>query len=192
MASMSERPVAARTVRFQDLVRDAIALLTGSPPEVRNRLKFFLLSPIYDGFYRVVPMDPHHEIERRLRRGRIACSTSAPARRSCRRSCRRSRAFCGRPRSVGRDAGDGTGQARSCEPHECTAGSGRRRAASVPRPELRRSHGLIRAARAADRRARTCRTRGGTSASAWRRTHRRRSRPAATARLADGRLLAPR
>lgn len=52
--------------RRQDLARDAIALLTGNPPEVRNRFKFFLLSPIYDGFYRVVPMDPHHEIERRL------------------------------------------------------------------------------------------------------------------------------
>lgn len=51
------------------LVRDAVALCTGHPPEVRNRLKFFLLSPIYDGFYRVVPMDPHREIERRLPSG---------------------------------------------------------------------------------------------------------------------------
>jgi demethylmenaquinone methyltransferase/2-methoxy-6-polyprenyl-1,4-benzoquinol methylase len=33
---------------------------------MRNRLKFFLLSPIYDAFYRIVPMDPHHAIERRL------------------------------------------------------------------------------------------------------------------------------
>jgi hypothetical protein len=31
-----------------------------------NRVKFFLLSPICDGLYRVVPIDPHHEIERRL------------------------------------------------------------------------------------------------------------------------------
>jgi demethylmenaquinone methyltransferase/2-methoxy-6-polyprenyl-1,4-benzoquinol methylase len=54
------------TGQLQRLGRDAIALLTGRPPEVRNRVKFFLLSPIYDGFYRVVPMDPHHEIERRL------------------------------------------------------------------------------------------------------------------------------
>lgn len=48
------------------IVRDAGDLLTGRRPEVRNRLKFLLLSPIYDGFYRVVPVDPHHEIERRL------------------------------------------------------------------------------------------------------------------------------
>ena len=55
--------------QLQRLARDAVALLTGNPPEVRNRLKFFLfflLSPIYDGFYRVVPIDPHHAIERRL------------------------------------------------------------------------------------------------------------------------------
>jgi demethylmenaquinone methyltransferase/2-methoxy-6-polyprenyl-1,4-benzoquinol methylase len=48
------------------LARNFIALCTGHPPEVRNRLKFLLLSPIYDGFYRVVPIDPHHEIARRL------------------------------------------------------------------------------------------------------------------------------
>lgn len=54
------------TARRRELARAAIALLTGNPPEVRNRVKFFLLSPIYDGFYRVVPMNPHHEIERRL------------------------------------------------------------------------------------------------------------------------------
>ena len=52
-----------------NLARDALALLTGHPPEVRNRIKFFLLSPIYDGFYRVVPMDPHREIARRLPEG---------------------------------------------------------------------------------------------------------------------------
>jgi SAM-dependent methyltransferase len=66
MPSTAGRFMLARTSRLQDLARDAIALLTGRPPEVRNRIKFFLLSPIYDGFYRVVPMDPHHEIERRL------------------------------------------------------------------------------------------------------------------------------
>lgn len=55
-----------RASQLIDLTHDALALLTGHPPEVRNRVKFFLLSPIYDGFYRVVPMDPHHEIARRL------------------------------------------------------------------------------------------------------------------------------
>jgi demethylmenaquinone methyltransferase / 2-methoxy-6-polyprenyl-1,4-benzoquinol methylase len=54
------------TNRIGQLMRSVVALCTGHPPEIRNRLKFFLLSPIYDGFYRVVPMDPHHEIERRL------------------------------------------------------------------------------------------------------------------------------
>jgi ubiquinone/menaquinone biosynthesis C-methylase UbiE len=50
-------------------LRDAGDLLTGRRPEVRNRVKFLLLSPIYDGFYRIVPIDPHREIERRLPAG---------------------------------------------------------------------------------------------------------------------------
>jgi len=48
------------------LARDLVDFVTGSRPEVRNRVKFFLLSPIYDGFYRFVPVDPHAEIERRI------------------------------------------------------------------------------------------------------------------------------
>jgi SAM-dependent methyltransferase len=52
--------------KLGSLARDAMALLTGRPPEVRNRVKFFLLSPIYDGFYCLVPVDPHREIARRL------------------------------------------------------------------------------------------------------------------------------
>ena len=52
--------------RLRQLARDLIALCTGNPPEVRNRLKFLVLSPVYDAFYTIVPMDPHHEIERRL------------------------------------------------------------------------------------------------------------------------------
>lgn len=52
MERNAERPTAAMTGRLRDLVGAAIALLTGNPPEVRNRVKFFLLSPIYDGFYR--------------------------------------------------------------------------------------------------------------------------------------------
>jgi demethylmenaquinone methyltransferase/2-methoxy-6-polyprenyl-1,4-benzoquinol methylase len=69
MTRTAEPPTVARTSRLHDLTRDALALLTGHPPEVRNRVKFFLLSPIYDGFYRVVPMDPHLEIARRLPAG---------------------------------------------------------------------------------------------------------------------------
>lgn len=65
MVHTAEPPTVARTSRLHDLARDALALLTGHPPEVRNRGKFFFLSPIYDGFYPVVPMDPHHEIARR-------------------------------------------------------------------------------------------------------------------------------
>jgi demethylmenaquinone methyltransferase/2-methoxy-6-polyprenyl-1,4-benzoquinol methylase len=61
-----EGPPIVRTSRLQNLARNGLALLTGHPPEVRNRVKFFLLSPIYDGFYRVAPMDPHREIGRRL------------------------------------------------------------------------------------------------------------------------------
>ena len=66
MPHTAEPLTGVRTSWLQALARDALALLTGHPPEVRNRVKFFLLSPIYDGFYRVVPMDPHHEIARRL------------------------------------------------------------------------------------------------------------------------------
>lgn len=52
--------------RLRRFARNFIALWTGNPPQIRNRLKFFLLSPIYDAFYTIVPMDPHHSIERRL------------------------------------------------------------------------------------------------------------------------------
>jgi demethylmenaquinone methyltransferase/2-methoxy-6-polyprenyl-1,4-benzoquinol methylase len=69
MMHTAEPPTGVRTSGLRALARDALALLTGHPPEVRNRVKFFLLSPIYDGFYRVVPMDPHHEIARRLPAG---------------------------------------------------------------------------------------------------------------------------
>lgn len=62
----AESLLSRTTGQLQRLARNASALLTGNPPEVRNRIKFFLLSPIYDGFYRVVSMDPHHAIERRL------------------------------------------------------------------------------------------------------------------------------
>ena len=58
-----------RDTSLRKLARTAVAVCTGHPPEVRNRLKFFLLSPIYDGFYRVVPIDPHSEIDRRLPAG---------------------------------------------------------------------------------------------------------------------------
>jgi demethylmenaquinone methyltransferase/2-methoxy-6-polyprenyl-1,4-benzoquinol methylase len=46
--------------------RDAVDFVTGRRPEVRNRVKFFLLSPIYDGFYRWLRFDPHRAIEARL------------------------------------------------------------------------------------------------------------------------------
>jgi demethylmenaquinone methyltransferase/2-methoxy-6-polyprenyl-1,4-benzoquinol methylase len=58
-----------RLAALERLARDAADLLGGGRPEVRNRLKFLLLSPIYDGFYRVVPIAPHGEIERRLPAG---------------------------------------------------------------------------------------------------------------------------
>ena len=48
------------------LARDLVDLVIGHRPEVRNRVKFFLLSPIYDGFYRFLPVDPHAEIEQRI------------------------------------------------------------------------------------------------------------------------------
>jgi demethylmenaquinone methyltransferase/2-methoxy-6-polyprenyl-1,4-benzoquinol methylase len=48
------------------LGRDLLDLFTGRRPEVRNRVKFFLLSPIYDGFYRFLPVSPHAEIARRI------------------------------------------------------------------------------------------------------------------------------
>lgn len=54
---------------IERLARDAVDLLAGRRPEVRNRLKFLLLSPIYDAFYVIVPVDPHREIERRLPAG---------------------------------------------------------------------------------------------------------------------------
>jgi SAM-dependent methyltransferase len=44
-------------------------LVAGWRPEVRNRLKFLLLSPIYDAFYVVLPIDPHGELTRRLPAG---------------------------------------------------------------------------------------------------------------------------
>jgi ubiquinone/menaquinone biosynthesis C-methylase UbiE len=65
-----ERATGTITHWLRNLTRTATALVTGSPPEVRNRVKFFLLSPVYDGFYRIVPMDPHQEIQRRLPAGR--------------------------------------------------------------------------------------------------------------------------
>jgi demethylmenaquinone methyltransferase/2-methoxy-6-polyprenyl-1,4-benzoquinol methylase len=40
--------------------------VTDRRPALRNRVKFLLLSPIYDGFYRVLPLDPHGEIARRM------------------------------------------------------------------------------------------------------------------------------
>jgi len=52
--------------RLASLGHHTMALLTGNPPEVRNRVKFYLLSPCYDAFYRVVPIDPHRQIARRL------------------------------------------------------------------------------------------------------------------------------
>ena len=58
-----ERSTASR------LAQDAVDLLTGRRPEVRNRVKFFLLSPIYDGFYRWLPLDPHRALEQRLPQG---------------------------------------------------------------------------------------------------------------------------
>ncbi len=52
--------------RIDRWARDALDLIAGRRPELRNRIKFLLLSPIYDAFYVVVPMDPHGEIARRL------------------------------------------------------------------------------------------------------------------------------
>jgi demethylmenaquinone methyltransferase/2-methoxy-6-polyprenyl-1,4-benzoquinol methylase len=46
--------------------RDLGDFITGRRPEVRNRVKFFLLSPLYDGFYRFLPASPHAEIARRI------------------------------------------------------------------------------------------------------------------------------
>lgn len=59
----------------RSLARDAVDLLTGRRPEVRNRVKFFLLSPIYDGFYRCLRLDPHHAIEAKLLES-LAASTA--------------------------------------------------------------------------------------------------------------------
>jgi demethylmenaquinone methyltransferase/2-methoxy-6-polyprenyl-1,4-benzoquinol methylase len=53
------------------LVRDTIDLLRGRRPELRNRVKFFVLSPIYDGFYRWLPLDPHRALEQRLSPGAV-------------------------------------------------------------------------------------------------------------------------
>ena len=50
------------------LGRALVDFVTGRP-EVRNRVKFFLLSPIYDGFYRLFPENPHAEIARRIAPG---------------------------------------------------------------------------------------------------------------------------
>ena len=66
MESDAQAPAAPRSRRLHDLARAVLALFTGHPPEVRNRIKFVLLSPIYDVFYRLVPIDPHREIARRL------------------------------------------------------------------------------------------------------------------------------
>jgi len=43
-----------------------VDFVTGRRPEVRNRVKFFLLSRVYDGFYRLAGFDPHGAIEQRL------------------------------------------------------------------------------------------------------------------------------
>jgi demethylmenaquinone methyltransferase/2-methoxy-6-polyprenyl-1,4-benzoquinol methylase len=51
------------------LARDAVDFFTGRRPEVRNRVKFFLISPIYDGFYRWLQLDPHRAIETKLAPG---------------------------------------------------------------------------------------------------------------------------
>jgi demethylmenaquinone methyltransferase/2-methoxy-6-polyprenyl-1,4-benzoquinol methylase len=51
------------------LASDAVDFVTGRRPELRNRVKFFLLSPIYDGFYRWLGFDPHPAIETRLAPG---------------------------------------------------------------------------------------------------------------------------
>jgi hypothetical protein len=40
------RPAVTMTARLRDLARDVMALLTGKPPEVRNRVKFFLLAVV--------------------------------------------------------------------------------------------------------------------------------------------------
>jgi demethylmenaquinone methyltransferase/2-methoxy-6-polyprenyl-1,4-benzoquinol methylase len=59
-------PLAGPVDRAWQFVRAAGAALGGGDPALRNRVKFLLLSPIYDGFYRVVPVDPHQAIERHL------------------------------------------------------------------------------------------------------------------------------
>jgi len=46
LSMTAEPPTVGGTSRLHDLARDALALLTGHPPEVRNRVKFSLLSPI--------------------------------------------------------------------------------------------------------------------------------------------------
>jgi SAM-dependent methyltransferase len=51
------------------LGRDLSDFVTGRRPEIRNRVKFFLLSPIYDGFYRLLPANPHAEIARKIAPG---------------------------------------------------------------------------------------------------------------------------
>jgi SAM-dependent methyltransferase len=48
------------------LVSALVDLATGRRPEARNRVKFWVLSPIYDGFYWLVPIDPHGAIAARL------------------------------------------------------------------------------------------------------------------------------
>jgi len=52
--------------RIEGWVRDAVDVVTGRRPDLRNRIKFLLLSPIYDAFYVVVPVDPHGALARRL------------------------------------------------------------------------------------------------------------------------------
>jgi len=51
------------------IARDVVDLVTGRRPGVRNRVKFFLLSPIYDGFYRFLPASLHTEIVHRIAPG---------------------------------------------------------------------------------------------------------------------------
>jgi demethylmenaquinone methyltransferase/2-methoxy-6-polyprenyl-1,4-benzoquinol methylase len=53
-------------VSVASLAGALVDLVTGRRPEVRNRVKFLLLSPVYDGFYLVFPASPHREIARRI------------------------------------------------------------------------------------------------------------------------------
>ncbi len=183
----------ARTSRLRDLGRDVVALLTGNPPEVRNRLKFFLLSPIYDGFYGVVPMDPHHEIERRLPSGthRVLdlCTGTAlvPA------------VLATQPDLfvVGLDLSPemlAMGRAKLARANRRNTALVRADAGRLPFRD--RSFDAVTVSFGLHELPTAVRERAAREAARvlrlWRRTGRRRSRSAAAPRLADGHLLAPR